>query len=487
MSEETCPTNATVMANYSAAANNSSSQKENTQPVDLGYTKNDFNKDTLKNLKSMFEAKKAENDSNNQPKLRARPVKSSAGNLGGLMNKFSNNNNAAEAARCLPKNPLGYSSSARALSSISNQENSASSANNNENNQLNGNVASSPVPVSSSSQNNNSGSVDQTPIKTIAGEREVANYKPTVSLKDAMSVFNQGKAKEYVPKNNLKSYKYKANVDVKNSSSISVSSTNNNNSNNNDNNVSSTSDPLANNNQTSPAMFRNADKIDDRPKQLTTSLNAARSRFEQNQDNSNSENASNNKKEIATWEGKERGNSIMKSAKSVFTGDVKPNNNKDQDQNKTESDLPKAGRLDKEALQAFSHEQDQNNDKEQIEEAKSDKIEEHEQEEKEQEQEKEVVEEKPVSENDEASEEESEKDQKIIENTDQAQENDDQIQESNEPVEDNNEDVEEEAVKEEEVQKLDENLDESDQVPTPIKRSSLDQSASNNEVSEENQ
>ena len=40
---------------------------------------------------------------------------------------------------------------------------------------------------------------------------------------------------------------------------------------------------------------------------------------------------------------------------------------------------------------------------------------------------------------------------------------------------------------EEEAQKSDENLDESDQVPTPIKRSSLDQSASNNEVSEENQ
>lgn len=404
MSEESnpCPTAAVAMANYSAAATTEQSQKENNNPVDLGYTKTDFNKDTLNNLKTMFESKK--NDGGDDRKMRARPVKSSSGALGGLMSKFSQST-SDEVARCMPKSPLGYSSSSK----VSNNNNSAS---NSESNQLNGNTATSPVPIAS----NNSVTVNDTNdpvVKTIAGEKEVPKYKPSVSLKDAMSVFNQGnKVKEYVPKNNLKSYKYKANVSINNSSS----------SNENNKNVSMMSE----NQQT---VFRNVDKIDDRPKQLTTSLSSAKSRFENNTSGNN-----NGKKEIATWEGKDSGDaSIMRSAKSVFTGQNKPNNNEQPLAEAENDNMPAAGKLDKNALEAFSKESEVS------EEVKKEEYQE--------------IEEKEPS-----------------------------VHEEEERQEENPEESPVEPSFQEEHKE-----ESSEQPPTPIKRSSVDQTASNNEVSEENQ
>jgi len=428
MSEESnpCPTAAVAMANYSAAT--STEQKENNNPVDLGYTKTDFNKDTLNNLKTMFESKKNDGDDR---KMRARPVKSSSGALGGLMSKFSQSS-SDEVARCMPKSPLGYSSSSR----VSNNNNSASIS---ESNQLNGNTATSPVPIAS----NTSVTVNDTnePVKTIAGEKEVPKYKPSVSLKDAMSVFNQGnKAKEYVPKNNLKSYKYKANVSINSSSS-------------NDKNVSS---------ENQQTIFRNVDKIDDRPKQLTTSLSSAKSRFENN--NNTSEN-NNGKKEIATWEGKESGDaSIMKSAKSVFTGQNKPNNNEQPlVEAENNNNIPTAGKLDKNALEAFSKESEVS-------------------EEVKKEESQEVQEKEPSVEEKEPSVEE--KEPSVEEKEPSVEEKEPSVHEEVESQEEvNPEEIPVEPSFQEEEQKE----ESSEQPPTPIKRSSVDQTASNNEVSEENQ
>ena len=172
-----------------------------------------------------------------------------------------------------------------------------------------------------------------------------------------MAVFQQDKPNVYQPKNNLKTYKYQAKVNTTTINTLSSpkktmqvcgggtashgysgvvigtpqasrftatgpgakasnSGTTSRLSQSEQGSRPETSSEHAPEEAGSSEVVRNADKLDDRPKTLTTSLNDARSMFE---NNSGKGNAPTRSVPIATWEGKNEGSSIMKSAKSVFS------------------------------------------------------------------------------------------------------------------------------------------------------------------------
>jgi len=120
---------------------------------------------------------------------------------------------------------------------------------------------------------------DPTIIYTVAGEREVADYKPSVSISSARSMFEQAKPAEYKPKNKFAT---PGKIKIPRASGDTE-------------------------------IVRNADVTDDRPKELTTSLLSARAMFE----GGNTPTNNNLVKEVADWEGK-NGANVLNSAKAVF-------------------------------------------------------------------------------------------------------------------------------------------------------------------------
>lgn len=125
---------------------------------------------------------------------------------------------------------------------------------------------------------------DPTVVYSVAGEREVADYKPSVSISSARSMFEQAKPAEYKPKN-----KFVAPGKIK--------------------------IPFASGDA---EVVKNSDVQDDRPKELTTSLLSARAMFEGGNTPSNN----NMVKEVADWEGKNGGNALN-NAKAVFDQEEK--------------------------------------------------------------------------------------------------------------------------------------------------------------------
>jgi len=133
----------------------------------------------------------------------------------------------------------------------------------------------------------------------VAGEREVAKYTPTVSISSARSMFEKTKPDEYVPKNKfIPTYTRSSNPTTA---------------------VSESDDTPPQNSD----VVRACDTIDDRPKELTTSLLSARAMFENSGNGGSSSGNTPSKRHVpvATWEGKESGSSVMNSAKAVFQGD----------------------------------------------------------------------------------------------------------------------------------------------------------------------
>jgi hypothetical protein len=144
-----------------------------------------------------------------------------------------------------------------------------------------------------SSSANNPNERDPSVIYSVAGEREKVEYKPTVSLSAARSMFEQKKPAEYQPKNKVKPSVGKIVIPK-----------------------------MGGDNEQEVA--KNSESVDDRPKELTTSLLSARAMFE----GGNRASDASIVKEVASWDGK--GNSdVLGSAKAVFSsGDAGENQQK---------------------------------------------------------------------------------------------------------------------------------------------------------------
>jgi hypothetical protein len=144
-----------------------------------------------------------------------------------------------------------------------------------------------------SSSANNPNERDPSVIYSVAGEREKVEYKPTVSLSAARSMFEQKKPAEYQPKNKVKPSVGKIVIPK-----------------------------MGGDNEQEVA--KNSESVDDRPKELTTSLLSARAMFE----GGNRASDASIVKEVASWDGK--GNSdVLGSAKAVFSsGDAGENEQK---------------------------------------------------------------------------------------------------------------------------------------------------------------
>jgi len=141
-----------------------------------------------------------------------------------------------------------------------------------------------------SSSANNPNERDPSVIYSVAGEREKIEYKPTVSMSAARSMFEQKKPAEYKPKNKVKPSVGKIVIPK-----------------------------MGGDNEDEVA--KNSESVDDRPKELTTSLLSARAMFE----GGNRASDASIVKEVASWDGK--GNSdVLSSAKAVFSsGDAGDN------------------------------------------------------------------------------------------------------------------------------------------------------------------
>lgn len=195
-----------------------------------------FNKENLKSLKSMFESK---NVSNTNGYVKSERIVKPSSSIGNLKSKFS--------ASPSKTNNITYAPD----------------------------YSKKTVSVESKTKpDQNSKDV----VKTIAGEREVAEYVPTVSLSAAKAMFSKTTADEYKPRNKIK--------------------------------VTPKTVKVAENGKD---VVRNIDIIDDRPTSLTTSLANAKSRFE----NNNEPTPQNISKEVPSWEGKETAKSKMNSAKTI--------------------------------------------------------------------------------------------------------------------------------------------------------------------------
>jgi len=135
-----------------------------------------------------------------------------------------------------------------------------------------------------SSSANNPNERDPNVIYSVAGEREKIEYKPTVSMSAARSMFEQKKPAEYRPKNKVKP------------------------------SVGKIVMPKMGGDNNDEEVVKNSESVDDRPKELTTSLLSARAMFE----GGNRASDSSIVKEVASWDGK--GNSdVLGSAKAVFS------------------------------------------------------------------------------------------------------------------------------------------------------------------------
>lgn len=148
-------------------------------------------------------------------------------------------------------------------------------------------------------------------VRTNAGDREKPTYVPTVSLSAAKSVFSKSKPDEYKPKTTW-------NRPVKKSPPVAKPDS------------SEKSEETAGN---TAVVIRSEDKVDDRPKVLTTSLKSAKAMFEQG---SNSQNPVKKVVPQATWEGKDNSN-VLGNAKSKFEG----TNNERKDSTSSESSVKK--------------------------------------------------------------------------------------------------------------------------------------------------
>jgi len=197
-----------------------------------------FNKENLKNLKSMFESK---NVSNTNGFVKSERVVKTSSSIGNLKSKFS-----------------------------------ASPSNTN-------NITFAPdyskVTVNNVESKTKYDQSSKDVVKTVAGEREVPEYVPTVSLSAAKAMFSKTTADEYKPRNKIKFTPKTVRV-AENGTEV----------------------------------VRNIDIIDDRPTSLTTSLANAKSRFE----NNNEPTTQTITKEVPSWEGKDTAKSKMNSAKTVF-------------------------------------------------------------------------------------------------------------------------------------------------------------------------
>lgn len=146
-----------------------------------------------------------------------------------------------------------------------------------------------------SSSANNPNERDPNVIYSVAGEREKIEYKPSVSLSAARSMFEQKKPAEYQPKNKVKP------------------------------SVGKIVMPKMGGDADNEEVAKNSESVDDRPKELTTSLLSARAMFE----GGNRATDSSIVKEVASWDGK-GSSDVLGSAKAVFSasGDAGENEEK---------------------------------------------------------------------------------------------------------------------------------------------------------------
>jgi len=149
-------------------------------------------------------------------------------------------------------------------------------------------------------------------VRSFAGEREKPEYVPTVSLSAAKSIFSQTKPDEYKPKQTW-------NRPVKKNPPPVQKET-----------EEEKEEPATK--TTQPDIIKCDDKIDDRPKELTTSLKSAKAMFEQQQP------AVTIKKSVpqATWEGKDTSN-VLNQAKSKFESEPAEKNSSSSEEEKEDS------------------------------------------------------------------------------------------------------------------------------------------------------
>lgn len=139
---------------------------------------------------------------------------------------------------------------------------------------------------------------DPSVIRTVAGEPEKPDYKLSTPLKSAMMMFQQDKPAEYKARNKLS--KPRANPRTTQRAAPSVPA------------AAAAVNPAA---AIASGIVRSSDAVDDRPKQLTTSLEDAKKKFEMGDGASAGNTPS---RQMPLWEGKTGASKLDQGAKKLF-------------------------------------------------------------------------------------------------------------------------------------------------------------------------